>query len=111
MKREFILTKIFDKVLQQQKDPDALQRKVEDKILADTNVGAVVAGTGGVRKFRVPDESRNKGTRGGFRVWFVDFPKKAKTWLLVLYDKDQKEDLTKDEKTAIKNLVEELGKE
>lgn len=111
MKREFILTKIFDKILQQQKDPDVLQRKIEDKILANTEVGDVVAGTGGVRKFRVPDGSRNKGTRGGFRVWFVDFPKKAKAWLLVLYDKDQKDDLTKAEKAAIKELVETLGKE
>ncbi len=80
-------------------------RTIQDEILEDPNVGTTVAGTGGLKKFRVPDPSRGKGKRGGLRVIYLDLGDKEVTYLLYLYGKDEAEDLTPDEKKALKTLV------
>jgi hypothetical protein len=94
--------------LKRQARPDELQRNIEDRILENPELGDIVAGTGGLRKFRLADESRGKGSRSGFRIYFLDLPHVERTYLLVLFDKDQKEDISSDEKKAIKVLVQKL---
>jgi hypothetical protein len=94
--------------LRRQTSPDVLQRKIEDRILENPDLGDVVPGTGGLRKFRLADESRGKGSRGGFRIYFLDLPSIEKTYLLVLFDKDQKDDISSGEKKAIRILVQKL---
>lgn len=108
MRRVFVMTLGFDMALRRQANPDELQRKIEDRILENPECGDTVPGTGGLRKFRLADENRGKGTRGGFRVYFLDLSHKEKTYLLVLFDKDQKDDISSDEKKAIKVLVQKL---
>lgn len=108
MKRVFILTLGFDAALKRQSNPDGLQRMVEDRILEDPTCGDLVPGTGGLRKFRLADGSRGKGSRGGFRIYFLDLPHVERTYLLVLFDKDQKDDISAHEKKAIRLLVQKL---
>ena len=54
MRRLFRETTIFTEKLNAIGDDDLLHL-IEDAILKDLEVGATVAGTGGVRKMRAPD--------------------------------------------------------
>jgi hypothetical protein len=73
---------------------------MENPIIGDT-----IAGTGGLKKFRMPDASRGKGKRGGLRVIYLDLPDKETTYLLFIYGKDEADDLTATEKKIFKELV------
>ena len=63
-------------------------------------------GTGGVRKMRFAFEHRGKS--GGVRVIYVDFEVYEKIYLLTAYTKNEKDDLTKKERSEIKQLIEVL---
>lgn len=64
MKRLFVYAKMFEKALRQRKQQSEILEAVEGAILQNPNVGSIVSGTGGVRKFRSEDSERNKGKRG-----------------------------------------------
>jgi hypothetical protein len=72
-------------------------------IAAYPEVGVIVPDTGGVRKVRWGIASRGK--RGGVRVMYyyhsIDIP----IFLLTVYAKNEKDDLSEKEKQAIKQLV------
>lgn len=53
----------------------------------------------------------NKGKSGGFRVDYLDIPEKGKLYLIVLYPKNVKEDLSAEEKKLIVRLVKQLKEE
>lgn len=110
MIRAFVETKIFKRLIDQESDTE-LEKTIKDDILENPTRGDVIQGTGGVRKFRVSDKIRNKGKRGGFRVIFLDLPKYETTYLMLLYGKDTKDDLSPDEKKAIKKIVEGIKNE
>lgn len=104
MKRTFIQLKSFSK------DVDAagirdLVESIELDILRNPECGDLVQGTGGVRKIRIRDERRGKGKRGGYRVLFLDLPHAGKTYLLVLYDKNTKNDISADERAVVKEIA------
>lgn len=67
--------------------------------------GPVIRGTGGLRKLRFSDARRGKGKRGGLRVVYYWWPIGSQFWLLTVYDKDQKDDLTQDQRSALKALL------
>lgn len=108
MKRLFIYAELFEKSLRQYKKPDEIIESIESAILQNPNVGAVVAGTGGVRKFRSEDSERNKGKRGGFRILYLDLPHVERTHLLFLYGKNEADNISADGKKIIKGLVEDI---
>lgn len=108
MKRLFIYAELFEKALRQRKKQDEILESIEGAILQNQNVGAVITGTGGVRKFRSEDTERNKGKRGGFRVLYLDLPNVERTHLLFLYDKNQADNLSPAGKKVIKTLVDEI---
>ena len=54
---------------------------------------------------------QGKGTRGGLRIDYLDIPEAECLHLLVIYTKNEKEDLTPDEKKEIRDLVKKLKKE
>ena len=60
-------------------------------------------GTGGVRKMRFAFE--HQGKSGGVRVIYVDFEVYEKIYLITAYAKNEKENLTKEERNAIKRLI------
>ncbi|HSX12094.1 MAG TPA: type II toxin-antitoxin system RelE/ParE family toxin [Rhabdochlamydiaceae bacterium] len=78
----------------------------EKYLLENIEQGDVVQGTGGIRKTRL--KSSSKGKRGGFRVCYIDIPEKEILFLLVMYGKNEKEDLSQKEKKILKSLVEVL---
>jgi hypothetical protein len=65
-------------------------------------------GCGGLRKARIRDARRKKGKRGGARVIYLHVPEVDWIFLLDVYGKDEKEDLTADEKEVLKRLADEF---
>ncbi|MFH1344929.1 MAG: toxin [Pseudomonadota bacterium] len=79
------------------------------RVLAETpELGDVIEGTGGFRKVRWSDVRRGKGKRGGLRIIYFHFKTDEQVWLMTVYGKDQKDDLTPVEKKALKAAI---GKE
>lgn len=83
-------------------------REIQAELLRDPESGAVIQGTGGLRKLRVADAGRGKGKRGGYRVIYLDLAQVERTYLLALYDKDEKGDISSEEKKALRSLAERL---
>lgn len=111
MRRTFVYTSMMQQLLKEFSDPEAKAREIENTILDNPEVGDIVAGTGGVRKFRAADESRGKGKRGGIRVFFLDLPHVQTTHMIFLLKKGEAADLAADEKKVIRELVLKLKKE
>lgn len=106
MKRSFIELPIFKSRWEALglNEEDLLRLQVE--LLADPKAGDVMQGTGGVRKMRFAFEHRGKS--GGVRVIYVDFEVHEKIYLLTAYTKNEKDNLTKKERSEIKQLIEVL---
>lgn len=66
--------------------------------------GDVIAGTGGLRKIRWAASGRGK--RGGARVIYYHVDAESQIWLLLVYAKNDKQDLSAAEKKVLKQLVE-----
>lgn len=107
MNRTFVQLKSFaDEV--DEAGISGLLESVEREILKNPESGDVVQGTGGVRKLRVADKGRGKGKRGGFRVLYLDLPRVFKTYLLVLYGKGTKDDISAEERSQIALVAAQL---
>lgn len=83
-----------------QTDFDDFKRMLAENL----EIGAVIQGTGGVRKTRL--KSASGGKRGGFRIcyYFHDI-ELGEIFLLTIYAKNEKEDITQDEKKDLKKLA------
>jgi len=68
--------------------------------------GAIMQGTGGVRKLRWAREG--KGKSGGTRVIYYFHNENIPLFLLTIYRKGQKENLTKSERNKLAKLVKVL---
>ena len=78
-------------------------------LLKDPQSGPVMEGTGGLRKVRFPLE--NKGKSGSVRVCYTDFEEYEVTYLITAFTKNDKDNLTQDEKNVLKKLVKALKQE
>ena len=103
MTRSFIELPLFRSKWESFGLNDADLRRLQIALLADPKVGAVMQGTGGVRKMRFAFE--HQGKSGGIRVVYVDFEIYEKIYLLTAYTKNEKDNLTKDERNEIKKLI------
>ena len=74
-------------------------------MLKNPEAGDVIEGTGGLRTLRHGDPRRGKGTRGGLRVIYYWWDGGRQFWLFTLYDKDEMENLSADEKKALKGML------
>jgi hypothetical protein len=80
-------------------------RGLQQSMLKNPEAGDVIEGTGGLRKLRHGDPRRGKGKRGGLRVIYYWWDGCRQFWLFTLYDKDEMENLTADEKKALKGML------
>jgi len=67
-----------------------------------------VEGTAGVRKARAADPARGKGKRGGFRYLYYYIEQDGQIYLLMIFNKDEQNDLTKNQKKTLAKLIQEL---
>jgi len=70
--------------------------------------GDLIVGTGGIRKIRL--KSSSKGKSGGFRVCYFDHKEREELFLILIYAKNNQENLTSEEKQMLKELTNEIKK-
>jgi hypothetical protein len=81
-------------------------RSLQLQLVASPEAGAVVRDSNGLRKLRFAP--RGRGKRGAFRIGYVYFHASATICLLAVYAKNDKADLTADERRGIKKLIDYL---
>lgn len=77
--------------------------------MRNPDAGAVVGGTGGLRKVRFAPPSRHAGKRGAFRVGYAYFRNADAIYLLAIYPKNEQANLTPAEKAEARKLIEKIG--
>src|SRR3954462_13995334 len=80
---------------------NALQREM----MRNPSAGEVIEGTGGLRKLRFADKRRGKGKRGGLRVIYYWWSEGLQFWLFTLFDKDELNDLSPQQRKALKTML------
>lgn len=106
MNRTFIEVPIFTNRWKELGLNDENLRELETILLENPKAGDAIQGTGGIRKIRIP--MGNTGKRGGGRVIYVDIEIKETIYFINVYAKNEKDDLTEDEKKAFKAVVKVL---
>ena len=111
MNRTFIEVPTFTKRWQELGLTDRNLRDLQNILLNNPKCGDAIQGTGGLRKIRIPMNNRGKGKRGGARVLYIDIELKECIYFINVYSKDEKDDLTDDEKKAFKTVIKFLKEE
>ena len=75
---------------------------LQQHLVAQPNAGAVIAGTGGLRKIRWA--VAGKGKRGGSRVIYYHVVAQSQIRMILIYRKGIKDDLTPREKTILRRI-------
>lgn len=57
------------------------------------------------RKLRFADRRRGKGRRGGLRVIYYFWTGGPEFWLFTIYDKDEADDLTAEQRVLLQRLI------
>lgn len=91
--------------------PDAAYGQLQQVLMRDPAAGAVMPGCGGLRKIRIADPKRGKGKRGGARVIYLHIPEASRFYMLDVYGKNEKDDLTPAEKKELRQLTNQLKSE
>lgn len=109
MNRTFKEVPMFTKKWQLLGLTDEDLRALENILLENPKFGDTIQGTGGIRKIRIPLE--NTGKRSGGRVIYVDIEVKETIYFINVYAKNEKDDLTEEEKKAFKEVAKMLKEE
>lgn len=108
MTREFIMLPEFDKQWSALGFTDKELKALQEELTINPAVGKVMKGTGGLRKHRFAFE--NRGKSGSARVCYVDFAVFEKIYLITVYPKSEKDNLSKEERNSIKTVIKTLEK-
>jgi hypothetical protein len=84
---------------------DADLRALEAAILKDPTRAPVVRGTGGLRKLRFAKPGAARGKSGAFRICYAVFPDFGTVDLVVVFGKNEKEDLTTADRNAVAAVI------
>ena len=104
----FVETKIFTRRVAELGAEEEL-RKLQLHLQANPNSGDVVAGLDGLRKIRMPLPGRGK--RGSARALYLFFIHADKIVFLLVYTKNEFNDLSPDTRKAIKGKIKEFRRE
>ena len=86
-------------------------RELELFLLEDPRRGQVIERTGGFRKVRFARSSRREGKSGGTRVIYYLLDRRDRIYLLLVYSKAVKDNLTRAEENELRKLARELEAE
>lgn len=78
------------------------------ELLDNPKKGDTESGTGGLRKVRMRDSTRQQGKRFGARVHYAVAEQRAVIYLLFVYGKDESDVLSHDQKKKLKAVVSAL---
>ena len=86
----FVETKLFTRLVQEYLSDDEYS-ELQQVLIANPEAGAVVPGSGGIRKLRWGVAGRGK--RGGIRVIYFLRTRQGQIWMLTLYPKNVAENI------------------
>jgi len=101
---KFIETPIFTKEVQTLLEDDEY-KSLQIALLLRPEQGSIIPGSGGLRKIRWA--IKGKGKRGGLRVIYYWNPKTESFYMLLIYSKSKKDDLSQDQLQILSQLVKE----
>lgn len=91
--------------------PDSDYARLQLFLIENPGAGDVMPGCGGLRKLRIADPKRGKGKRGGARVIYLFVTAASRFYMLDIYGKDEKDDLSASDKRELRRLAEQLKRE
>jgi mRNA-degrading endonuclease RelE of RelBE toxin-antitoxin system len=94
----------FERIRKDYLDDEAYSA-LQQELMANPEAGDMIEQTGGLRKIRQPDPRRGKGKRGGLRVIYYWWLGGDQFWLFAVFDKDQADDLTPDQRKILKQML------
>ncbi len=108
MTRIFVLLKEFDTLWKGIGFDDGDLRELENFLIVNPQYRKVISGTGGLRKMRwaLP----GMGKSGGIRILYVDFPEHEVLYFISLIKKNEKENISKEDKKTISQIIELIEK-
>lgn len=80
-------------------------RELQNDLIEQPEAGAVIRGSGGLRKLRWA--AKGHGKSGGVRVIYYWYVSSEKFLMLFIYPKNEQDDLTPEQMKRIKTLVEQ----
>jgi hypothetical protein len=86
----FIESKLFSRLVGEYLTDDEYAR-LQGALIEDPESGALVPGSGGVRKLRWAQPGRGK--RGGIRVIYYAKTREGVIWMLTIYAKNEEENI------------------
>ena len=98
-----IETSIFTKRIKELMT-DEIYRELQNTLVAYPESGKLIQGSGGLRKIRWGIAS--KGKRGGVRAIYYFSNSKNQVFMLMVYAKNERSDLTKEQLSLLKKVVE-----
>ncbi|MDD3591931.1 MAG: type II toxin-antitoxin system RelE/ParE family toxin [Sulfurovum sp.] len=101
----FIESKLFEKLRESYLDDEGY-RALQNFLIEQPLAGDVIQGTGGLRKVRW--SVKGKGKRGGVRTIYLYLTGRGHIHLLMIYAKNEMEDLTPTQKKVLKAITEEI---
>jgi hypothetical protein len=87
---------------------DDVLLEIQNDLLENPKRGSVIEGTSGVRKSRAADP---KGKSGGFRHMYYYIERDGQIFLLMVFNKNEPDNLTQKQKKTLSNLIRELREE
>jgi hypothetical protein len=101
----FVETSHFSKIRERYLDDDQY-RLLQASLMRSPEEGAVIVGSGGIRKLRWNAE--RTGKQGGMRVIYCWQPDRSRMFLMTIYRKSEVADLTKAEIRILRSLLLEI---
>ncbi len=101
---EFIETNIFTRQITKLITDDGY-KLLQQYLIMNPEAGDIIRGSNGLRKIRWSTEY--KGKRGGIRIIYYWHEPEEVFYLLLAYDKNEKDDLTKKEIGVLSKVVKE----
>ena len=98
----FVETPVFYRRVQRYMDDDEYA-ELQMFLAARPEAGSIIKGSGGMRKLRWAGSGRGK--RGGLRVIYYWWVAKDRISLLLVYPKNEMDDLTADQMKMLKNQL------
>jgi hypothetical protein len=99
----FTETPLFTKRVKEFLD-DESYRLLQVRLTVSPEAGALIEGTGGLRKIRVA--AHGHGKRGGARVIYYHFISRSQIAMLYIYCKNEQADLSSEQRKALKSIIE-----
>jgi len=98
-----IETSVFTRLIQELMD-DESYRELQEALVLKPDAGDLIPGSGGLRKVRWKVEG--KGKRGGVRIIYYWRTADDQLWMIYGYAKAKKEELSKTQLKALRDIVE-----